>query len=161
MGKKMGRGKDGRRSKEWDEDALDTSSMSLDEVKDLLSDRRKITVKLESAGFWNIDFPLPMLSILTGILQSGSLGSALARSNLAMYSQPASTVGRQYWGRANAKIEEGGRFRILVAVAHIFELWVVIDGKEVKIVPEVKSSPNLGGEVTLGTLKIPAAAAAA
>ena len=79
-----------------------------------------------------------------------------------MYSTPLN-----YWGRTNAKIEmgasihEGGRFRILVAVNEDYQVWVVINGKETLILPKVTSSPELGGELSLGQLAIPAAAVAA
>merc|ERR1712100_883366 len=82
--------------------------------------------------------------------------------NVAMYSTPLN-----YWGRTNAKIEmgasihEGGRFRILVAVHQDFQVWLVINGKKTLILPKVTSSPDLGGELSLGELAIPAAAFAA
>jgi hypothetical protein len=157
-------GKKGKKGKNWKEDMLDTISMSLDEVKELLKDRRKLTVQLKSAGWWNIDFPLPELSVLTGIVTSGSeisrpkfrnvVGTKFR--NVAMYSTPLN-----YWGSTNAKIEVGGRFRILVAVNQDFQVWLVINGKKTLILPKVTSSPDLGGELSLGELAIPAAAVAA
>jgi hypothetical protein len=122
-----------------------TASLSLDEVKRLLGSQRTLTVQLKSAGFWNLDFPIPKLSILTGVLYS-------ANTKVAMYANPL-----EYWGQAHAKIEEGGRFRLLVAVGQDYELFVVIAGKETQLVPKVRSSPDLGGEISLGRLQIPCA----